>query len=459
MELNSNLFNIKPYAWGGQSFGFGESESIILNEISNFIENELPLIKIHEVENQIDIQKNAHQLWVTFRLIEFLPVFNFFESLENKIDENLFYLGEIYFEMKSYYQSAYYFNSYLKKCPNGISLNSPLSFMSIYHKKVRIYDDELFLKQHPDKEWIRLNHGICDVFSNPIYHAFSPNSLEAHTFLAQIYENQDFVKANYHFEKAINFCSNLPLSPYLPYIQFLIKNNQLNEIEKLSDKFWTNIKNIDKNNYFAGSWKSPDDYPKINEYLQKRYPLFFNGINHFYISEQFYNFSIALKGKKNSKKLRLKLLKYSLESYCIFLEKILDFNLDRIYNHDFFWNSKFRMKNLLKEISKFKNKKIKKQFLLHVHSQIIKSLENSIVKLNYLRKCYESDIIKLNQRKTFLDEIEKIFKESLYIKLQILLQFYKDFQQANWILFKLKSLKYNNLNLIRIEKYVKKHLL
>ena len=100
MELKSKIFNIKPYAWGGQSFGFGESESNILDEISKFIDFDLPIIKIHELENQIDIQKNVHQLWVTFRLNEFLPVFDFFESLENKIDENLFYLGEIYFEMK-----------------------------------------------------------------------------------------------------------------------------------------------------------------------------------------------------------------------------------------------------------------------------------------------------------------------------------------------------------------------
>jgi hypothetical protein len=298
-----SIFSIQYYAWGGQSLGFEETQedvkySIYRTLLHFNLEDWFASNKTDKETYDYNWSKSLIQIWVTYRLVEILPIFELLAKHWDDTPDMDYYFGEIYFERGDYTTAQQYFIKYVDAVPDGVSAISRYS--DLY--TCRFYKDKQYAPEEwhllPQRHWSILKiNTIGDLGSDPAYHAFPPNTMEARIFLAQIASKQnDLLEAERQYDLAIALCPEHWLAPHLPLAELLLYSpnphpKKINKAIAHSRRSWQNIAplNPQKYSHNASAWHGwQDEYGRLAQYLCQRYPLLYTGVNHYYIAERYF---------------------------------------------------------------------------------------------------------------------------------------------------------------------------
>jgi hypothetical protein len=298
-----HIFSIQYYAWGGQSMGFEETPE----DVKYSIYRTLLYFNLEDwfISNKTDKEiydhnwsKSIIQIWVTYRLVEILPIFELLAKHWDDTPDMDYYFGEIYFERGDYSTAQQYFTKYVDAVPDGVSAISRYSDRSNY----RFYKNKEYAPEEwhllPQRHWSILKiNAVGDSGSHPDYHALAPNTMEARIFLAQIASKQnDLLEAEKQYDLAIALCPEHWLAPHLPLAELLLYSpnphpKKINKALAHLRHFWQNIAAINPQKYThsASAWHGwHAEYGRLADYLTQRYPLLYTGVNYYYIAERYF---------------------------------------------------------------------------------------------------------------------------------------------------------------------------
>jgi tetratricopeptide (TPR) repeat protein len=348
-----DIFSIQYYAWGGQSYGFEETpeyiEYSIYRALLHFnLEDWFVRQKTDSKVHERNRSKNLIQIWVTYRFVEILPLFELLAKHCNDTPDMDYYFGEIYFERGDYCTAQRYFTKYVDAVPDGVSAISRYSDIGrgLFYKNEEYAPEAWHLL--PQQHWSILKiNTISYLGSTPAAHAFPPNTMEARMFLAQIASKQnDLIEAERQYDSAIALCPEHWLAPHLQLAELLLYSQSPNpdDINKAVAHLhcsWQNIALIDAHKYTCNvsAWYGwQEEYGKLAQYLTLRYPLLYTGINYYYLAERYFLAAEHLRQLKANSTIVFELLHTSSAAistafYCHDLKQMTDeTNPNTFYN-------------------------------------------------------------------------------------------------------------------------------
>lgn len=306
----THIFTQTYYAWGGQSFGFSESEADVHSLLyESFMREGLEDWLAAQADDE-QRQRHLHcflQWWITFRLTAIRPMMELVAQHWGREDYYLwYYLGEVDIELGDDKRAEEHLRRYLQQAQERgewVSRRSNLRKRTTY--KGHYYDEEEAERTEllPNGAWYWLEFAaINDLGSHPRYHALPPNAMEAYEMLADIAQRRgDGQQAQALLQQAIDLCPDIWLAPRLKLAQAQIQAGKYTEVAPLLQRYWELLKAETRSRthiHFLGWWGWQEEYPRLIEYLSRRYPLLHAGGDWWWLAERYYEVAAQMHAAK-----------------------------------------------------------------------------------------------------------------------------------------------------------------